>query len=285
MLGEGRGGGAVERRPGRYTDPEMPKVLTIAGSDSGGGAGIQADLKTFSALRVYGMSVITAITAQNTVAVTAVQDIPADVVAAQIDAVATDLRPDAVKIGMLSNAGIIEAVAAKVQEHALAPLIVDPVMVAKSGDRLLREDAVAAMVERLLPLADVVTPNLPEAAVLAGQDFASDEELRQAARAIVKLGAKAVVMKGGHDEGDTVVDVLFHNEHFHEYTAPRIHTQNTHGTGCTFASAIAALMARGEELPHAVRKAKEYVTEAIKQAYPLGSGHGPVHHFWEWWTE
>lgn len=263
----------------------MPKVLTIAGSDSGGGAGIQADLKTFSALRTYGMSVLTAITAQNTLSVTAVHETPPEIVAAQIEAVAEDLRPDAVKTGMLSSAAIIETVAEQVKKHALAPLVVDPVMVAKSGDRLLREDAVEALKERLLPLADVLTPNLPEAEVLVGHDFDGKEETRQAAREIVQLGAKAVVMKGGHAKGDTVVDVLYDGSDFYEFEAPRIETTSTHGTGCTFASAIASFLASGEELPDAVRQAKEYVTEAIRRAYPLGSGHGPVHHFWHWWTE
>lgn len=263
----------------------MPKVLTIAGSDSGGGAGIQADLKTFSALRTYGMSVITAITAQNTLSVTAVHETPPEIVAAQIEAVAEDLRPDAVKTGMLSSAAIIETVAEQVKKHALAPLVVDPVMVAKSGDRLLREDAVEALKERLLPLADVLTPNLPEAEVLVGHGFGGKEETRQAAREIVQLGAKTVVMKGGHAKGDTVVDVLYDGSDFYEFEAPRIETTSTHGTGCTFASAIASFLASGEELPDAVRQAKEYVTEAIRRAYPLGSGHGPVHHFWHWWTE
>lgn len=261
------------------------KVLTIAGSDSGGGAGIQADLKTFSALRVYGMSAITAITAQNTVGVTAVHEVPVEIIAAQIDAVASDIRPDAVKTGMLSSSEIIEVVASKIEEHALAPVVVDPVMVAKSRDRLLREDAVEALRERLLPLADVLTPNVPEAETLVGQTIATEEEFRQAARKIVGMGAKAVVMKGGHREGDTVTDLLFDGKQFYEFSAKRVITTSTHGTGCTFASAIAALLARGETLPAAVQHAKEYLTEAIKRASPIGEGHGPVQHFWHWWTE
>ena len=261
----------------------MPSVLTIAGSDSGGGAGIQADLKTFSALGVYGMSVVTAVTAQNTVAVTAVHEVPVEVVVAQIEAVVTDMPPDAVKIGMLSSAAIIDVVATKVREHSLSPLVVDPVMVAKSGDRLLREDAVTALRERLVPLADVLTPNVPEAEVLVGRLLASDDDMRAAAREIVGLGAKAVVMKGGHRKGDMVIDLLFDGDEFYEFSAPRVETTSTHGTGCTFASAIASFLAHGEPLAAAVGHAKGYLTEAIRQAQPIGHGQGPVHHFWKWW--
>ena len=263
----------------------MPSVLTIAGSDSSAGAGIQADLKTFAALGVYGTSALTAITAQNTRAVTAVQEVPPDIVAAQIDAVVTDIRPDAVKTGMLAGAAIIEVVAAKVKEHRLANLVVDPVMVAKSGDRLLREDAVAALRGLLLPLAAVVTPNLPEAEVLAGQRIGSEEDARRAAKEIVRLGAGAVVVKGGHREGPEAVDVLYDGNRFRDYSAPRVDTTSTHGTGCTFASAVAAYLARGEPLAEAVGRAKEYVTEALRRAYPIGGGHGPVHHFHRWWEE
>ena len=261
----------------------MPSVLTIAGSDSGGGAGIQADLKTFSALGVYGMSAVTAVTAQNTLAVTAVHEVPVEVVAAQIEAVVTDIPPDAVKIGMLSSVEIIDAVAAKVKEHSLAPLVVDPVMVAKSGDRLLREDAVTALRERLVPLADVLTPNVAEAEALVARSLSADDEFRAAAREIVGLGAKAVVMKGGHREGEAAIDLLFDGDEFYEFSAPRIETTSTHGTGCTFASAIASFLAHGEALPEAVGHAKEYLTEAIRRAQPIGRGHGPVQHFWKWW--
>lgn len=261
----------------------MPNVLTIAGSDSSAGAGIQADLKTFAALGVYGTSAITAITAQNTRGVTAVQEMAADMVAAQIDAVVEDIRPDAVKTGMLASAPIIEVVAAKVREHGLPNLVVDPVMVAKSGDRLLREDAVAALRDVLLPLAAVVTPNLPEAEVLVGRGIASDEDARRAGEEIVGLGAGAVVVKGGHREASEAVDILYDGEAFRVYSAPRIDTTSTHGTGCTFASAIAAYLARGEPLAEAVGRAKEYVTEALRRAYPIGGGHGPVHHFYRFW--
>ena len=247
----------------------MPSVLTIAGSDSSAGAGIQADLKTFAALGVYGTCAITAITAQNTRGVAAVLETPPGIVAAQIDAIVADIRPDAVKTGMLASAPIVEVVAAKLREHRLSNLVVDPVMVAKSGDRLLREDAVTALRELLLPLAAVVTPNLPEAGVLAGFAIGSD--------------ARAVVVKGGHREGAQVVDVLYDGATFRDYSAPRIDTTSTHGTGCTFASAIAAYLARGEPLAEAVGQAKEYLTEALRRAYPIGGGHGPVHHFHRWW--
>ena len=263
----------------------MPTVLTVAGSDSGAGAGIQADLKTFAALGVYGTSAITAITAQNTLGVTAVQEVPPGMVAAQIDAVVADIRPDAVKTGMLASAPIIEVVAAKVREHGLPNLVVDPVMVAKSGDRLLREDAVAALRDLLLPLCAVVTPNLPEAEVLAGHSIGSDEDARRAAEEIVGLGAGAVVVKGGHRGTPEAVDILYDGNDFREYSAPRIDTTSTHGTGCTFASAIAAYLARGEPLAEAVGQAKEYLTEALRHAYPIGGGHGPVHHFYRWWKE
>jgi hydroxymethylpyrimidine/phosphomethylpyrimidine kinase len=263
----------------------MPSVLTIAGSDSSAGAGIQADLKTFAALGVYGTCAITAITAQNTLGVSAVQEVPLGVVAAQIDAVVTDIRPDAVKTGMLAGAPIIEVVAVKVREHGLPNLVVDPVMVAKSGDRLLREDAVAALRELLLPLATVVTPNLPEAEALTGRPVRSDEDVRRAAEEIVRLGARAVVVKGGHRESAEAVDVLYDGKAFREYSAPRIETASTHGTGCTFASAIAACLARGMPLADAVGEAKAYLTEALRRAYPIGGGHGPVNHFWRWWGE
>jgi hydroxymethylpyrimidine/phosphomethylpyrimidine kinase len=263
----------------------VPAVLTIAGSDSSGGAGIQADLKTMSALGVYGMSVITALTAQNTTAVTGVHDVPPEFVAQQIDAVVTDIRPDAVKTGMLSNAAIIEAVAAKVKEHRLPNLVVDPVMVAKSGARLLREDAAGALRTALLPLAAVITPNLPEAEDLLGRPLRTDDDVREGARAIHALGAMAVVMKGGHRAGAEVVDILFDGRQLHEFRGPRIKTASTHGTGCTFASAIASFLAHGDPLPEAVGKARRYLEEALRHAYPLGRGQGPVHHFWHWWDK
>ena len=260
----------------------MRSVLTIAGSDSSAGAGIQADLKTFAALGVYGTSVISALTAQNTREVTAVHEAPPDVVAAQIDAVVQDIRPDAVKTGMLSNAAIIEVVARKLREYALPNVVVDPVMVSKSGARLLREDAVEALVAELFPLADVVTPNIPEAEALLGRTLRTYLQIHEAAREIHEMGPPNVVIKGGHRQGETVVDVLFDGREIHEFSGPRIHTTSTHGTGCTFASAIAVHLAVGATAPEAVRVAREYLEGALSSAYPIGRGQGPVNHFWEW---
>jgi hydroxymethylpyrimidine/phosphomethylpyrimidine kinase len=254
-------------------------ALTIAGSDSGGGAGIQADLKTFQALGVYGTSAITAITAQNTVGVRAVHEIPVDVIAAQIDAIVDDIGVDAAKTGMLSSAEIIGTVAERIRHWRLDRLVVDPVMVAKSGDRLLREDAVKALVRDLLPLALVLTPNLPEAEVLVGRPLMTDDDIRQAARDIFALGPRAVVMKGGHRAGDAI-DLLFDGQRFHTFASERIDTPNTHGTGCTFSAAIAAGLADGLDVVDAVGAAKRYVTEAIRRSGPLGHGHGPVAHDW-----
>jgi hydroxymethylpyrimidine/phosphomethylpyrimidine kinase len=255
-------------------------ALTIAGSDSGGGAGIQADLQTFQALGVFGTSAITAITAQNTLGVFGVHDIPASLIAAQIDAVVEDIGVDAAKTGMLSSAEIIGAVADRVRHWRLERLVVDPVMVAKSGDRLLREDAVQALIRDLLPLAMVLTPNLPEAEVLVGRPLESDADIRQAAHDILDLGPRAVVMKGGHRGGGEAVDLLFDGAQLHTLSAERIDTPNTHGTGCTCAAAIAAELARGQSVVDAVQAAKHFVTEAIRRSSPLGSGHGPVAHDW-----
>ena len=260
-----------------------PTAMTIAGSDSGGGAGIQADLKTFAALGVYGTSVITAITAQNTQGVTAIHEIPVDLIRAQMDAVVSDIGADAVKAGMLSSAEIIETVAEAVRSLGLTTLVVDPVMVAKGGDRLLREDAVEALRTRLLPLATVVTPNGPEAEVLSGITIHTPQEARQAAESIVRMGAKSVVVKGGHLTGKDAVDLFYDGTTFRELSAPRIDTRNTHGTGCTFASAIAAGLARGLTLEEAVTRAKEYVTEAIRANLDVGHGHGPLNHFFKLW--
>ncbi|HZS02303.1 MAG TPA: bifunctional hydroxymethylpyrimidine kinase/phosphomethylpyrimidine kinase [Chloroflexota bacterium] len=260
----------------------MHTALTIAGSDSGGGAGIQADLKTFSALGVYGMSVLTAITAQNTLGVRAVYELPPEIVAAQIDAVIEDLGADAVKTGMLSSSALIGVVAERVRALSLRTLVVDPVMVAKSGDALLQPEAVAALRDELLPLALVVTPNRPEAEVLTGRPVRTLDEARDAARALVDLGARHAVVKGGHAEGPAV-DVLFDGQSFEEFSAPRLDSRHTHGTGCTFASAIAAELAKGASVAAAVGNAKAYLTEALRRAPGLGHGHGPVHHFHAWW--
>ena len=260
----------------------MKRALTIAGSDSGGGAGIQADLKTFAALGVYGTSALTAVTAQNTLGVTGVQELPPDMVASQIDAVVSDIGADAVKTGMLANSGIIRVVADKVTEHGLSNLVVDPVMVAKGGDPLLQEEAVDALRTLLVPLALVVTPNLPEASVLVGYRVETLEQARRAARDIVGMGSRSVVVKGGHLEGDAV-DVFYDGNEFREFSSPRVDTTSTHGTGCTFASAIAAGLANGMGVEEAVGQAKAYVTEAIRRAFPIGSGHGPLNHFHAFW--
>jgi len=261
-------------------------AVTIAGSDSSGGAGIQADLKTFSALGVYGASVIAALTAQNTKGVSAVLDVPPAFVTAQMDAVFSDLTVGAVKIGMLGNAAVVAAVAAGLARHSHIPVVLDPVMVATSGERLLTPDAVEALREKLVPLALVVTPNLPEAAALvdAPQAATEDEMVRQAER-LLASGAKAVLMKGGHGKGAQSADLLVTATATERFAAARIATGNTHGTGCTLAAAIAAGLAKGEDLSAAVRAAKDYVTAAIAAADHLGVGHGrgPVHHFHRWW--
>ena len=263
-----------------------PIALTIAGSDSGGGAGIQADLKAFSALGAYGASVITAITAQNTKAVTDVHEIPVSTIGAQIDAVLDDLSVKAIKIGMLSSVEIIETVALKLKTTNI-PIVSDPVMVAKSGDRLLRADALTALKENLLPLATVLTPNLPEAADLLGESEASSrEEMRSQAKALLELGSQYVLMKGGHGKGETCHDILLGRDGS-ELTlqAPRIKTKNTHGTGCTLSSSIAAGLAKDLSVNDAVSEAHGYLQGAIKasDSLEIGSGHGPVHHFYQAW--
>ncbi|MBV9582918.1 MAG: bifunctional hydroxymethylpyrimidine kinase/phosphomethylpyrimidine kinase [Chloroflexi bacterium] len=254
--------------------------MTIAGSDSGGGAGIQADLKTFQALGVYGASTLTAITAQNTLGVTAVHEVPTEVIAAQIDAVADDIGVDAAKTGMLSSAAIIATVAERIRHWGLNQLVVDPVMVATSGDRLLRDDAVATLIRELLPLALVLTPNHPEAETLVGRSLDSDADIREAAREIVGLGARTVLVKGGHRQGANAVDLLFDGHTFTVFESPRFDTPNTHGTGCTLSAAVAAGLAQGLSVVEAVGEAKRYVSEAIRRSQPLGHGHGPVAHDW-----
>ncbi|MDP9352965.1 MAG: bifunctional hydroxymethylpyrimidine kinase/phosphomethylpyrimidine kinase [Chloroflexota bacterium] len=256
----------------------MRRALTIAGSDSGAGAGIQADLKTFAARGVYGTSAITAITAQNTLGVTGVLDLPEQLIEAQIDAVLSDIGTDSVKTGMLSSAAIIELVVRKLEQWEVDRLVVDPVMVAKGGDRLLREEAVGPLREKLLPLALVLTPNLPEAEVLTGHQVRTRREMEDAAREIVDMGVRHVVIKGGHAEG-APTDLLFDGRGFMEYVAERIPSANTHGTGCTFSAAIAAELAKGASVPEAVGAAKSYITEAIRQAPSIGGGHGPLNHF------
>ncbi len=259
----------------------IPTALTIAGSDSGGGAGIQADLKTFAAHGVYGTSAVTALTAQNTLGVTGVHLVPAEFVGAQIEAVAADIGCDAVKTGMLATSAIVEVVAAAIESLDLPNLVVDPVMVAKSGDQLLDQDAAHALKTTLLRLARVVTPNIPEAEVLAGMAVRTREDMREAARRIAEWKPGAVVVKGGHLEGPEVVDLLFENGRFTEFVGPRVDTRNTHGTGCTFAAAIAAQLARGVGLEDAVRGAKAYVEGAMRAGIALGRGHRPLDHFWQ----
>jgi hydroxymethylpyrimidine/phosphomethylpyrimidine kinase len=253
--------------------------MTIAGSDSGGGAGIQADLKTFAALGVYGTSVITAVTAQNTVEVRKAMELPIDLVGAQIDAVVEDIGVDGAKTGMLASSEVIEIVAQRIDEHQLKRLVVDPVMVAKSGDRLLREDAVESLVERLIPLAMVVTPNLPEAERLVGFAVEDEDSMRRAAKAIVELGAGSAVIKGGHARGEESVDLLFTGKRFRRFRTKRLESRNTHGTGCTFSAAIAARLAMGCSIEKSVEDAKEYLTRALARGVDIGRGHGPVDHF------
>lgn len=287
--------GCDRTAPGGTTSagpPRPARLLTIAGSDSGGGAGIQADLKTFSAHGAYGMSAMTAVTAQNTLAVTAVHPLPPEMVAAQIDAVFDDLGVDGVKIGMLADAGIVEVVADRLAHHGAGaagdhriPVVLDPVMVAKSGDPLLADEAVSALVGELLPLATLVTPNLPEARRIlglstdggGGGERSSEEDRRDWARRIAEAGP-AVLVKGGHGEGDEVVDLLYADGEAHRFAAPRIETRATHGTGCTLSSAIAARLASGEDLATAVEGSIAYLRRAMETAHGLGEGHGPVNH-------
>ncbi|MGO4738076.1 bifunctional hydroxymethylpyrimidine kinase/phosphomethylpyrimidine kinase [Bosea sp. 2KB_26] len=264
-----------------------PIALTIAGSDSSGGAGIQADLKTFAAHQVYGASVIVALTAQNTTGVTAIHAVPADFVAQQIDAVFSDLDVAAVKIGMLATAGLIETVAAGLVRHKARNIVLDPVMVAASGARLLEDKAVEAIRRLLFPLATLVTPNLPEAAALLGTTMATSEAaIDEQAERLIGFGAENVLLKGGHGSGETSTDLLLlAGGQRQRFSAPRHETRNTHGTGCTLSSAIASGLAKGLTLPEAVGQAKTYISAAIAAAdqVPVGHGHGPVHHFHHWW--
>lgn len=260
----------------------IPKALTIAGSDSGGGAGIQADLKTFTAFRVFGMSVLTAVTAQNSVGVQGVENLPPEFVARQLDSVLGDFGTDAAKCGMLSTSPIIRAVAAKLREYRVEKLVVDPVMIAKSGDPLLQPDARAALIAEILPLALVVTPNLHEASALAGIPVRDRETMEAAARRIHRLGPRHVLVKGGHLKGEAV-DVLWDGREVATVSAPRIDTPHTHGTGCTYSAAIAAGLAKGLPLLEAVRGAKAYVTKAIREGFAPGRGVGTLRHFVENW--
>lgn len=260
----------------------IPNVLSIAGSDPSGGAGIQADLKTIGALGGYGMAAITALTAQNTRGVTAVHVPPTSFLVEQLDAVFADIRVDAVKIGMLADATIVTAVAERLATHAAPIIVLDPVLVATSGAELGAPGVVEAMLRALLPRVRLVTPNLPEAARLSGRPIATTlDDMRDTARAIVEAGASAVLVKGGHLSGAEATDILFDGRTMQAFTAPRIDTANTHGTGCTLSSAIATALAQGADLPGAIERAKAYLTEALRRGGELtvGGGHGPVHHF------
>jgi hydroxymethylpyrimidine/phosphomethylpyrimidine kinase len=260
----------------------MRTALTIAGSDSGAGAGVQADLKTFAAHGVYGTCAITAVTAQNTLGVTTFEALSADLVTAQIEAVASDIGADAVKTGMLATSAIVEAVAAAVRDLDLPLLVVDPVMIAKSGDSLVADDVIATMRTELLRRAFVVTPNIPEAEALSGVTIRTDEDRRRAAKAIAALGAKNVVIKGGHLPTDDIRDLLYGHGEYVEFRHPRVPGVQTHGTGCTFASSIAATLALGGSLRDAIPHAQAYVAGAIAAAPHLGKGHGPMDHFFKW---
>ena len=263
------------------------RVLTIAGSDSGGGAGIQADLKTFAANGCYGMSVITALTAQNTQGVTAIHALPPSFAVEQMTAVFTDIGTDAVKIGMLYSAELIEAVAEGLNQFRARNIVLDPVMVAQSGDKLLQDSAIQAVKDHLMPVADVVTPNLPEAEVLLGRKIESFEDVKRAARELATNGGRSILIKGGHMAESNSTDLLYLTEEdrFVILEAERIDSRNNHGTGCTLSSAIAANMARGSDIEEAVTKAKTFISNAIRAgaAYKIGHGHGPVHHFFEFW--
>jgi hydroxymethylpyrimidine/phosphomethylpyrimidine kinase len=263
------------------------KVLTIAGSDSGGGAGIQADLKTFSAIGCYGMSVITALTAQNTQGVKAIHAVPPAFAVEQIEAVLSDIGADAIKIGMLYSAELIEAVAQALKKHGARKIVLDPVMVAQSGDKLLQDDAIEAIKTHLMPLADVVTPNIPEASVLCGRQLTQWSDIESAAETLAKYGSRSILIKGGHGDERKSTDLLFlaGEGRFVSCEADRIETNNNHGTGCTLSSAIASYMAKGKDIEEAVQEAKTFMNHAIAAGahYKIGHGHGPVHHFFQWW--
>ncbi|WP_456271117.1 bifunctional hydroxymethylpyrimidine kinase/phosphomethylpyrimidine kinase [Bacillus sp. AK031] len=258
---------------------ETVKALTIAGSDSGGGAGIQADLKTFQELKVYGMSAITAVTAQNTLGVQGVYPMSLEAIKEQLGSIAVDLAPQAVKTGMLFNSDVIEVVAKAIGKYQWNNIIVDPVMIAKGGSPLLQEEAIEALRKKLIPLSTVITPNIPEAEVITGMKIDSFSRRKEAANAMIELGAQSVVIKGGHDESDSADDLFYDGVTFETFSKPRLHTSNTHGTGCTFSAAIAAQLAKGHSLQQAIQVAKSFIHEAIKQDLKIGSGHGPTNHW------
>lgn len=256
----------------------MKTALTIAGSDSGGGAGIQADLKAFSANEVFGMSVITAVTAQNTMEVRSVQNIDLEIIKDQIDVIYADLPVDAVKIGMLGTPEIVQVVGETLKKYQPKNLVLDPVMVSKGGHYLLENNAIEQLKLSIVPLVSIITPNIPEAEVLTGMKIQTESDMEKAAHKMTELGASNVLVKGGHLDGDPN-DLLYDGSTYHWFNGKRIETKNTHGTGCTLSSAIAANLAKGLPIKEAVQQGKEYITEAIRQSLPLGNGHGPTHHF------
>lgn len=256
-----------------------PKALTIAGSDSGGGAGIQADLKTFQELKVYGMSAITAVTAQNTLGVDGVYPMTIDAIEKQLESIAVDLEPDALKTGMLFNSEIIELVAYKIEQYKWKNLVVDPVMIAKGGANLLQQEATQSMIKKLLPLATVLTPNIPEAEVLSGMNIRNMEERKEAAKRLSALGVSYVIIKGGHGKEKESVDLLYDGSNYSSLVAERIPTKNTHGTGCTFSAAITAALANGYSIHDAFQLGKDFIHQAIKMDLHIGSGHGPTNHW------
>ena len=258
----------------------MKKVLSIAGSDCSGGAGIQADLKTFSAHGVFGMTVVTSVVAENTTRVIEYQDIRLDIIEKQIDAVFEDIYPDAVKIGMLSCSETMQTVANKLKEWKPKNIVIDPVMYAKNGCPLMEESAINTLINEVIPLADVITPNIPEAEKLAGIAIKTINDMKEAAKLIHKMGCKNVIIKGGHKEGDAT-DILYDGKDYFEYTTNRVDTIHTHGTGCTFSSAIASNLALGLTIDKAVKKAKDYIQTAITNTPQIGNGNGPIHHFYE----
>jgi len=264
------------------------RVLTIAGSDSGGGAGIQADLKTFSALGCYGMSVITALTAQNTKGVTGIHPVPPSFAEKQMEAVFSDIGTDAVKIGMLYSAELIQAVAHQLKKYNVQKIVLDPVMVAQSGDKLLQEEAIDAIRQHLIPLCTIITPNLPEASVLLEKEIHTTDDMKNAAKSLSRYGCESVLVKGGHLEGIDSPDILYlaKSDRYVVLNKERIQTRNTHGTGCTLSSAIAAFLAKSSDIEESVRQAKDFIHQAIAAGagYQIGHGHGPVHHFFKFWS-
>ncbi len=259
----------------------VPRALTIAGSDSSGGAGIQADLKTFTALEVYGASVITAVTAQNTASVLGIENLSPEFVMLQLDAVLKDFEVNAVKIGMLSTGEIVSSVSEKISEYGLNNIVLDPVMVSSSGHSLLYENAKEILINQLFPQIDLLTPNILEAQEITGMDIRSDKDMKSAAEKIKLLGPENILIKGGHlDNSDEAIDILYDGSSFHEFRAERVHTKNTHGTGCTYSAAICAGLAKGLSIYDAVSVAKIFITSAIKNSFDIGSGHGPLNHFW-----